>query len=146
MRWCQVEALDNNWKMRIRLQQSMLKHCSVFVMYAQFERAPQEIHRLRDELERSKADTAGLAKRNSVLSETNRSLAVEIDEKRSTLEVSMQEKVCRWLRIQQQYRSVILVTSTAGYLSFHHMAVLCMRSKAWLAAPVLLAHAEVKET
>ena len=68
---------------------------------------------MRDELERSKADMAGLAKRNSVLSETNRSLAVEIDEKRSTLEVSMQEKVCHWLRIQRLLCSVILVISTS---------------------------------
>ena len=101
---------------------------------------------MRDELERSKADMASLAKRNSVLSETNRSLAVEIDEKRSTLEVSMQEKVCRWLRIQRLYRSVILVTSTAGYLSFHHMAVFFMRSMTWLATHVSLRLARLPRT
>jgi hypothetical protein len=58
---------------------------------------------------------------------------------------ALADSVCTAAFFQVLFRDCICLETMCRYLSFHPMAqcVVHARSKAWLAAPVLLAHAEV---
>jgi chromosome segregation ATPase len=74
---------------------------------AQLEAQSQTVTRLQSELQRVRDETALLAKRNDSLAEINRSLALEVEEKRNVIENVIVEKE-RLLEDSERLRQAVL--------------------------------------